>query len=234
MIKKIILGLAVTFGACNYAGASEVNDPFEPVNRPIASFNESFDRYFLKPVAQGYDAVTPEFVQDGVSNFFGNLTYPIVMANQFLQGKVKLGFQDTTRFLINSTFGIAGLFDVANKFGLKEHNEDFGQTLGVWGVNSGPYVVLPLFGPSTIRDAVARGGDYYIDPTNYRYLDERRATKNRMTALNTVNTRADLQKAERLISGDKYIFMRDAYLQKREDLVLDGKSTSIDDPFLDE
>ncbi|PPR14233.1 MAG: hypothetical protein CFH43_01055, partial [Proteobacteria bacterium] len=154
--------------------------------------------------------------------------------NQFLQGKVKLGFQDTTRFLINSTFGIAGLFDVADKFGLKEHNEDFGQTLGVWGVTSGPYVVLPFFGPSSVRDAVARGGDYYIDPSNYEYFDDRRATKNRMTALSVISTRAELLKAERLISGDKYAFMRDAYLQKREDMVRDGKSETIDDPFLDD
>lgn len=233
MIRKIVVGTALAFFS-NFAVAADVNDPFEPVNRPIASFNDTFDRYLLKPVAQGYDSITPEFVQDGVSNFFGNLTYPIVMTNQFLQGKIKLGFQDTTRFLINSTFGVAGLFDVADKFGLKEHKEDFGQTLGVWGVASGPYVVLPFFGPSSVRDTVGRGGDYYIDPTNYRYFDERRATKNRMTALNVVNTRAELQKAERLISGDKYAFMRDAYLQKREDLIRDGRSETIDDPFLDE
>ncbi|MAI08344.1 MAG: hypothetical protein CMF61_05230 [Magnetococcales bacterium] len=233
MIKKIFLGAAFAIWG-NVAMAVEVNDPLESVNRPIASFNDTVDRYVLKPIAQGYDSVTPEFVQDGVSNFFDNLTYPIVVTNQFLQGKVKLGFQDTTRFLINSTFGIAGLFDVADKFGLKEHNEDFGQTLGVWGVTSGPYVVLPFFGPSSVRDAVARGGDYYIDPSNYEYFDDRRATKNRMTALSVISTRAELLKAERLISGDKYAFMRDAYLQKREDMVRDGKSETIDDPFLDD
>lgn len=212
--------------------ASAAYDPLEAINRPISAFNDTADKYVFKPIAQVYDNITPEFVQQGVGNFFSNLTYPIVVTNQFLQGEIKLGFQDTNRFLINSTFGIAGLFDVAHKFGLKEHNEDFGQTLGFWGINAGPYIVLPLLGPSNLRDLAGRVGDYYVDPTNLDYFDDNRATKNRLTALNIIDSRAQVLKIERLISGDRYIFMRDAYLHRRADLVRNGEYDDSNDPFL--
>lgn len=234
MIKKILLSACILASSISSVMANDVSDPLESVNRPISKFNQTFDRYLLKPIAKGYDTVAPEFVQDGVGNFFSNLKYPIVITNQFLQGKVKLGFQDTTRFLINSTFGVLGLFDVADKFGLEEHEEDFGQTLAVWGVGSGPYIVLPLLGPSNARDLVGRVGDYYVDPMNRDYFDDRRATKNRLMALNVIDTRAQLLKVEKLIVGDRYVFMRDAYSQKRNDLILDGEYNEEADPFLDD
>jgi phospholipid-binding lipoprotein MlaA len=235
MKKNIILSLvlAISLFTGHIANASTVNDPWEIVNRPITKFNDKADKYLLKPIAQAYDSITPEFIQQGVGNFFSNLSYPIVVTNQFLQGKVKLGFQDTTRFLINSTFGIAGFLDVSKKFGLKENNEDFGQTLGFWGVNSGPYLVLPLMGPSNVRDLVGRVGDYYTNPSNYsEYLDDHDSTDTALTALNIIDKRAQLLKIERLISGDRYVFIRDSYLQRRADLIRNGAYNADEDPFL--
>lgn len=232
MIKKVFLGLFFCVLSIQVSFASSVNDPLEVVNRPIAKFNDTFDRYFLKPIAKGYDAVMPEYVQDGVGNFFSNLSYPVVITNQFLQGKPKLGFQDTMRFMMNTTIGVAGVFDVAQKFGLTENKEDFGQTLGYWGVGSGPYIVLPLLGPSNVRDLTGIVGDYYVDPSSSDYFDDRRATKNRLMALDIIDSRAQALKVERLISGDRYVFMRDAYTQKRQDLIRNGAYEASDDPFL--
>lgn len=225
----LALSLAVVLSAC---ASHHKQDPIEPVNRAVFKFNDVVDGYVLKPVAQGYEAVVPNVAQTGVKNFFSNLAYPKVIINQFLQGKPKEGFQDTARFLVNSTLGVAGFIDVAEPaFGLKAHKEDFGQTLGVWGVNTGPYVILPLLGPSTLRDTAGMFADSQIDLTETRYVRERRATKNRAMAVNVVSKRAELLEVERLVSGDKYAFMRDAYLQKREDLIRDGQAPE-EDPFL--
>ena len=233
MLKRTIYLLALAVAVSTTSPALAVNDPIEPVNRAVMKFNDQVDKYLLKPLAKGYDAVMPEFAQAGVGNFFSNLKYPVVVANQFLQGKVKDGFQDTTRFLINTTFGVAGVMDVAKHFGLKENKEDFGQTLGVWGVGSGPYVVLPLLGPATTRGVVGRFADYHVDPMNSDYFDDRDATQNQMRALDIIHTRAQLLKVERLVSGDRYVFVRDAYLQKRQDLINDGRYDANSDPFLD-
>jgi len=180
-------------------------------------------------VAKGYQAVLPEFAETGVRNFFNNLFYPAVVINQILQGKFLFAIQDATRLVVNSTFGIGGLFDIATPTGLVERQEDFGQTLGVWGFKTGPYLVLPIWGPSNIRDGVAIVGDTYTNPLFHIENDRLRYS---MLGLALVDQRAELFRAEKLISGDKYLFVRDAYLQRRKYLVKDGAMDEVEDPFL--
>jgi phospholipid-binding lipoprotein MlaA len=195
-------------------------DPWEGVNRKIYTFNDTADRYFLKPVAKGYQAITPQFVEDGIHNMFTNVGEVGSVLNSLLQAKFQHGAEDTGRFLINSTVGLLGFFDVASKLGLQPHDEDFGQTLGYWGVESGPYVVLPLLGPRTVRDAFGAVPDSYTDPIPY--VIDHVPTRNQVLAGRVVDMRASLLDAEELMSGDRYIFMRDAYLQRRQYLVNDG------------
>ncbi len=171
--------------------AASEEDPWESINRPIFTFNDTLDTYALKPLAQGYQKVTPNFVQDGVHNFFNNLGDVKNLANNLLQAKFHNAGVDTSRLLFNSTFGLAGLIDVATPMGLQRNDEDFGQTLGYWGVGSGPYVMLPFLGPSTLRDAPAKIPDIYVSP--YHYMDDVRA-RNVMFGINTVDTRANLLK----------------------------------------
>ncbi len=211
------------------AYADERNpDPWEGMNRKVQKFNDGADRWLLRPIAVGYTKVVPKFMRRGVSNFFGNLTYPVVVVNQFLQGKWRNGFADTGRFLVNSTLGIGGLFDPATRAGLEAHEEDFGQTFAKWGMGSGPYLVLPLMGPSTIRD----GGGRIVDATMFppRFVEEERV-RYALTGLYFLDTRASLLDVENLLSGDRYAFLRDAYLQRREYLIMDGE---VEDSFLDE
>lgn len=155
--------------------AASEEDPWESINRPIFTFNDTLDTYALKPLAQGYQKVTPNFVQDGVHNFFNNLGDVKNLANNLLQAKFHNAGVDTSRLLFNSTFGLAGLIDVATPMGLQRNDEDFGQTLGYWGVGSGPYVMLPFLGPSTLRDAPAKIPDIYVSP--YHYMDDVRAQR---------------------------------------------------------
>ncbi|MFS2157897.1 VacJ family lipoprotein [Pseudomonas sp. Pseusp122] len=194
-------------------------DPWEGANRLIFRFNDTVDTYALKPIAQGYQYITPQFVEDGVHNFFQNIGDVKNLANNVLQGKPAAAGVDTARLIFNTTFGLLGFIDVGTKMGLQRSDEDFGQTLGRWGVPSGPYVVLPLLGPSTVRDAVAKYPDSYTGP--YPYMNDMSA-RNTMFGINIVDTRASLLSAERLITGDKYIFIRNAYLQNREFKVQDG------------
>ena len=194
-------------------------DPWEGANRLIFRFNDTVDTYALKPLAQGYQYITPQFVEDGVHNFFQNIGDVKNLANNVLQGKPAAAGVDTARLIFNTTFGLLGFIDVGTKMGLQRSDEDFGQTLGRWGVPSGPYVVLPLLGPSTVRDAVAKYPDTYTGP--YPYMNDMSA-RNTMFGINIVDTRASLLSAERLITGDKYIFIRNAYLQNREFKVQDG------------
>lgn len=203
-------------------------DPWEPYNRRVFAFNEFFDRSLLLPVARGYRTVAPPAVNAGVSNFFSNLGELGNVFNSLLQGKGEGALISTGRFVFNSTFGILGIFDVASHFELPRQNEDFGQTLGYWGVNSGPYLVLPFLGPSTPRDSVGLGVDYFspgpadaIPRPDYYYL----------RGVQVVDMRAGLIPAERSITGDRYTFLRNAYLQRREYLVRDGRIES--DPFAD-
>lgn len=200
-------------------------DPWEGFNRAIFRFNDTLDTYALKPVAKGYQAVTPEFIEDGVHNVFGNIGDVGNLANNLLQGKLHNAGVDGGRLIFNTTFGLLGFFDVAQKMGLQRNDEDFGQTLGAWGVDSGPYLVLPLLGPSTVRDAGGRIPDSFLDI--YPYIDHV-PTRNLTRAVDVVDTRASLLSAEKLIGGDKYLFIRNAYLQNREFRVKDG---AVEDDF---
>ena len=205
--------------------AASEEDPWERFNRPIFRFNDTVDTYALKPIAQGYRAVTPQFLEDGVHNVFGNIGDVGNLANNLLQGKLHNAGVDTGRLIFNTTFGVLGFFDVAKHMGLRKNDEDFGQTLGVWGLNSGPYLVIPLLGPSTVRDATGRVPDSFLTP--YPYMDHV-PTRNVTRGVQVVDTRANLLQAERLVSGDKYIFIRNAYLQSREFKVKDGQ---VEDDF---
>ncbi len=198
------------------------HDPLEPANRKVYKFNDTLDRHVLKPVADAYVRVTPKPVQASVANFYNNLTYPNVMLNQFLQGKVVLGFSDAGRFVVNSTAGIGGLFDPASRIGLTPHYEDFGQTLAVWGVPQGAYGVLPFFGPDTARNtpdlviSTLANAVFYIGSI-YVALP--------LSVLGIVSTRAQANSAITLVNQaalDPYTFVRDGYLQRREFLIFDG------------
>ncbi|MBN2991372.1 VacJ family lipoprotein [Pseudomonas cedrina subsp. fulgida] len=202
------------------AQAAPEDDPWESVNRPIFTFNDTVDTYALKPLAQGYEWITPQFVEDGIHNFFRNIGDVGNLANNVLQLKPHNAGVDTARLLVNTTFGVLGFIDVGTKMGLQRSDEDFGQTLGYWGVGSGPYVMLPLLGPSTLRDAPSKYVDSYTQP--YRYMDDV-SVRNSVMGLNIVDTRASLLDSEKLITGDKYTFIRNAYLQNREFKVKDGK-----------
>jgi phospholipid-binding lipoprotein MlaA len=203
-------------------------DPWEGLNRSIFAFNDTADKYVLKPIAKGYQWVTPDPVEEGVSNVFSNLWSLTTIVNDLLQLKFGQAAEDTGRFLVNSTVGLLGIFDVATPMGLEGSNEDFGQTLGYWGVNSGPYVVVPLFGPYTVRDGFGRLVDGNTDPV--AYIDDV-PTRNQTFGVRVVSDRAGLLEAEKLITGDRYTFIRDAYLQRRDALVNDGV---VEDNFGDE
>jgi phospholipid-binding lipoprotein MlaA len=206
-------------------------DPFERVNRAVFSFNEVADQYVIKPIAEGYKFVLPEFVRTGVTNFFSNINDVFTGANNLLQGKPGNAASDIGRFFINSTIGILGLFDVASDMGLDKNREDFGQTLGVWGFNNGPYVVLPLFGASNVRDTIGFVVDVktdFITNTNKLNSDEEIA----ISSLKIINRRADLLDASQLIEDaafDKYSFLRDSYLQRRRNLIYDGYPPPLKD-----
>jgi phospholipid-binding lipoprotein MlaA len=209
-------------------------DPLEPFNRAMFGFNDALDTAVVKPVAKGYRAVLPDFMQTGVTNFFSNLEDIWISANDLLQGKFQQGGEDFARFLLNSVVGIAGLFDVASDGGLDKHNEDFGQTLGTWGVGSGPYLVIPFLGPSTVRDGLAFLVDTQADLV-WRIDDV--PVRNSAVALRYVSRRANLLDATDLIdqaATDKYAFIRDAWLQRRRNLVYDGNPPRERDDSEDE
>lgn len=192
------------------------------MNRGVYRFNEAVDRAALKPVAKGYKAVTPEWFRGAVGRVLANLEYPVTFVNQLLQGKPLLFLQDTGRFITNTTIGVGGIFDVADKLGMPAHDEDFGQTLAVWGVPSGPYFTIPLLGPSSIRDAPAKIPDYLLRPM--RYLNVTDVVDYGTTALDIVDTRSGLLATDATLDSayDKYGVMRDAWVQRREYLVFDG------------
>src|SRR5438552_6729805 len=211
---------ALSLAGCATTG-NDPRDPWEGLNRKTFAFNDALDKAVLKPVAQGYQKVTPAFAQEGVNNFYGNLEDIGTSLNNILQGKVKQGAGDAGRFVVNTIFGVFGLWDVATPLGLEKHEEDFGQTLGWWGVQSGPYFVIPLLGPSTARDAPAR----LVDPSWYysRIVDE--DIHWTWWGLDKVRTRANLMKAESVLEQaaiDRYTFVRDAWLQRRRNQVYDG------------
>jgi phospholipid-binding lipoprotein MlaA len=217
--------LASLLSACASTNAPKA-DPLEGLNRATYAFNDAADRAVLKPVAEGYKKVTPDFVRSGVSNVFSNFADVAVSLNNFLQGKPKDGASDVSRFLVNSTLGVLGLFDVATPMGLEKHEEDFGQTLGKWGVGPGPYLVIPFMGPSTLRDAVGRGVD---SRAGWGKQVDHVRTRNAATGAELINVRASLLGAGETLDQaalDKYQFLRDAYLQRRLRMVNDGKVTA--------
>lgn len=207
-------------GGC--ASTGNPQDPLEPVNRGIYHFNDGLDKAVLKPVAEVYREVLPQFVRTGVSNFFSNINDVLIALNNLLQGKLPDAASDVGRIAVNTTVGLLGVLDVATEIGLEKHDEDFGQTLGRWGFGDGPYLVLPLFGPSNLRDALARIVDYRIDPITY--VDPSR-DRNQLWAARIINRRSELLDTSKILETaalDPYEFLRDAYLQRRRNLVYDG------------
>ena len=220
--------LATTLSGCAgmYTQDGAPNDPFEPVNRKVFAFNDALDQYALRPVAKGYNAVTPQPVQDGVSNFFGNLGEVGNMANGVLQGNPKILGISLSRFVINTTLGLGGFLDPATQLGLEARHEDVGKTLAAWGFRSGPFLMLPILGPSTLRDTAGKPGDWYLSPTHQIHDDY---TRWGLYGLNTINWRASMLEQEKLIQGDRYTLLRDAWMQRRQ-FEIDGGQTKSD-PF---
>ena len=208
--------------------SDEVNDPFEEFNRKTFEFNENVDEKILKPVAKFYSNFPPK-IKNGVTNFFNNLEDVETSINQFLQGKPKKSINDISRFIINSTIGLAGFIDVASKIGLERHEEDFSQTLAVWGVGSGPYIMLPGLGPSTLRDTLSRPVSSFSSITFHMTdTDVNIALK----TIDAIETRERLLDVESLLSGDKYSFVKDAYIQSINYEIKDG--INVEDDFVDD
>ena len=226
-----LLLISLSLGACSQSSNAlnqessgsmpQTSDSMEQFNRDVFKFNVSVDKLLIKPIAKAYKKVTPEVVDTGVTNFFHNLGDVGNAVNNLLQLKIGDAVKDTERFVFNSSFGIGGLFDIATEMGLERHKEDFGQTLATWGVSSGSYVMLPVFGPSTLRDATAKFSiDTLLDPTNYSEKSLE------FFVLENLDKRADLLSTEdafKDFSDDQYVAVRDAWLQRREYLIKDGK-----------
>jgi phospholipid-binding lipoprotein MlaA len=210
-------------GCASAPGRTTNEDPYEGFNRGVYKFNDTVDRAALKPLAKGYRKVTPQFIRTGIGNVLSNLDYPGTFVNQFLQGKWALGLKDTGRFLINSTLGVAGIFDVATPLGLEKNDEDFGQTLAAWGVSSGPFINLPMFGPSSLRDAPARVFDWFTNPLEY--TDELPWEADwSLRVIGVVHSRSELLPLDETLQRtyDPYVFIRDAWVQQREFNIYDG------------
>jgi len=216
VVTVLCLLLAGLFSAASYAE----EDPWESFNRSIYSFNNTADTYLVKPVAQGYAYIMPEVGRKGVNNFFNNLLDVNAALNGFLQGRVDQGLENVGRVIINSTVGIFGLFDVATKLGVPQYQTDFGHTLSIWGVPQGPFVMLPFLGPSTMRSGVGTAFDAYASPMGQMGNSDPAWG---LRVFNIVDLRAGLLGADELLSGDQYIFLRDAYLQQRRLQISDGK-----------
>jgi phospholipid-binding lipoprotein MlaA len=228
-LSVAVLAAAVLSTGCATGPNANPKDPLEPMNRSISRFNDSLDENVLKPVATGYKDVTPDLVQQGVRNVFNNLSDIWSTVNNGLQLKGRDTAESLMRSVVNTVFGIYGIFDVATPIGLQRHPEDFGQTLGAWGVPDGPYVVLPLFGPSTLRDTAGMPVDTSVDYV--RNLDHI-ATRNSAMALRVVDKRTSLLGTSNLLTEaaiDKYSFQRDAYLQYRRNQVFDGNPPDEED-----
>ena len=233
-LLAVLLAVALLTGCAGTQTVDgEINpDPYEDTNRSFYAFNDYLDRNIMIPVAENYVKVTPEPVRDGITNFFDNLEYLNVILHSFLQGKLGQGFSDLTRFVVNSTLGLGGLFDVATDMGLEEHEEDLGQTLAVWGVEPGAYLYLPLLGPYTARNSPDLASSYFSNP--FTYISTLFLLP--VSALNLINDRANLLEASEFVdeaSIDPYSFIREAYLQQRKYLIHDGDppSEGYDDIF---
>ena len=221
---SIVLALfsLALLGGC--ASTKNPRDPLEPLNRAVYQLNDGLDKVLLKPVATVYKTVLPQFVRTGVTNFYNNLYDVLTALNNLLQGKVGDAVSDIGRIAVNTTVGLAGFIDVATEVGLEKHKEDFGQTLGRWGINSGPYLQIPFFGPSSFRDGVGSAVDFKLDPIRLIWRNHMR-TRNSVWALYIINLRANLLDSTKILDEaalDPYEFQRDAYLQRRRNLVYDG------------
>lgn len=228
IMKTAAVLLLMLAGTAAAESGGNPGDPWEDYNRWMYGVNSAVDRVVLKPVARGYQTVTPRPVRISIGNFFANLDDVDNAVNNFLQGKPGRGFSDLGRVLINSTLGVAGFLDPASEIGLRKHEEDLGQTFSVWGIPSGPYFVMPFLGPSTVTDTLSRPLDNNLDPLRHFYPVDHR---NVLFALRLIDLRADLLRTEGLMSGDEYVFVRDAYLQRRNYLVNDGQ---VEDTFGDD
>lgn len=205
----------------------QTNDPWRDTNERIFAFNDFFDQLLVRPVANTYTIILPRFARQGIGNFFSNLNDINVFVNDLLQLKFDAALSDSGRFFINSTIGVVGFVDVASGMGLRKNEEDFGQTLGVWGVGSGPYVVLPVFGSSNVRDSFGLVLDTLFNPIQYH---DDREVRIGLFMLQETDTRASLLSMDQLVTGDRYLFVREAYVQRRQYLVSDGQ---VDDEFGD-
>lgn len=215
MIKKLLfVGLLLPSLALASGPLTETNtnDPFEEANRVVFAFNDRLDQWVLKPLAQGYRAVLPDVAERGVGNVFLNLSEFNSAANSILQGKLDAAMASGGRFAVNTTLGIGGLFDVASAMGMKSQYTDLGETLAVWGVPRGPYLMVPFFGPYTARSALGASVDVYLSPE--AYISSTRG-RNSLYGIRVLDERAELLDADALLSGDRYVFLRDAYLQRR-------------------
>ncbi len=219
-LRSVAFAIALLgLGGC---ANTPTNDPIEPFNRQIYRFNKAADKAVIKPVAEAYKNVVPSPVRTGVHNFLSNLDDVVVLANDLLQFKLMQSASDASRLLVNTTFGILGLFDVATPAGLPKHDEDFGQTLGYWGIGPGFYVMLPILGPSDLRDSVGRLGDGQIDPI-WQQTDM--ATRNQLVVTDTIDRRTELLSTSEVLDTaalDEYSMLRDGYLQRRQSLIYDG------------
>ena len=218
---------ALLLAACAHTPPDDPSDPLETVNRGMFAFNRTADRYVARPIAKGYDKVMPGPARTSVRNFFSNLFYPTVILNDLLQAKFEQGSRDFCRFVLNSTFGIGGLFDVASRGGLTENDEDFCQTIGYWGFGPGWYLMLPILGPSDNRDLVGKGGDYGTNPLIY-VNDSYTAWG--LGILDKIDERAGLLSADKFLDQqlDPYVFVRTIYLQSRQNKVYDGNPPKED------
>ena len=221
--RFLLAGLFAAAAAGCAAAGTEPSDPWEGMNRGIYRFNEKFDDWIARPVATTYRDVVHLEIRGRVRNFFSNLADPFIGVNNMLQGKFEDGFTDWVRFAFNTTVGLLGIHDIASDMGYEKHNEDFGQTFGRWGAGPGPYLVLPLLGPSSLRDGTGTVLDLYTDPVGFA---EPNAARNSLIALRVTQLRADLLEASRLLveaALDRYVFLRGAYFQRRRSLIYDGR-----------
>lgn len=220
---RLLLLVGLVAGCATNTAYEVPRDPFESFNRAMYKFNDAADRYVMKPIAEGYDKIVPTPVDRSITNFFSNLEDLMVTVNDILQGKFQQGLSDFARFLANTTVGVGGLFDVATSGGLVKHKEDFGQTLGVWGFETGPYLVLPFLGPSNVRDGIGLGVDTFTWPILYLGSI---GIRTGLGGLRTIDKRADLLEETEILKEaalDPYVYIREAFLQRRRFLVHDGK-----------
>lgn len=238
LLSSLIFSITLAGCATTAKTVADQNDPWSGWNRGTQTFNDNLDKAVLKPMAKGYQWITPEVVDEGVSNFFSNINDIGVTINDFLQFKFTQGGMDASRFLINTTAGVAGIFDVAKMINLPKHKEDFGQTLGFWGVPSGSYLVLPFFGPSSPRDTFGLVGDALLNPLTYVSVFGGAAVSAATAGgrvLDVTDTRANLMSTEKVVeegSVDRYDFIKNSYQQNREYVVYDGNPPDDNDPDL--